>query len=68
MVDILVREINAFDCYYEMSDDDSIYNQGESNRRSINSRVKQLTVGELALLVDSLNNVGRVNYNRYFKS
>ena len=67
MINPLVNEINNFDCYYEMSDDDTIYSEGDSNRLSILSRIKKLNVKELKLLMDSLNNIGRINYNRYFK-
>lgn len=67
MVDILVDEINNFDCYYEMSDDEAVYAEGDSTRISILNRIKKLNNSDLTLLIDSLNNIGKINYNRYFK-
>ena len=64
----IVNLINNFDYAYEMSDSEKVYEKGEINKKIIKDLLYNLKPRELNNIVNSLNNKGIQNYNRYFKT
>ena len=62
----LVKEINEFDCYYEMSDSSIKYSNGCDNKIKIESKLKDLIFSEKQSIVSRLNENGKICWKRYF--
>ena len=62
----LVRHINEFDCYYEMSDSNSVYVNNKKIEVGINNQLKKLSIEEKNYVLNNLNNNGKECFKRYF--
>lgn len=68
MLNTLVKEINNFDLYYEMSDSHSVYEQGHNEKSKIILKIKNLIPSEKVKINKKLNSNGKNCWNRYFKN
>lgn len=67
ILNTLVDQINNFDMYFEMSDDDKIYTKGFNEKYNIKTKVEKLSFMEKLNLYKKLNKHGKMCWNRYFK-
>lgn len=66
-LDFLIKEINSFDIYFEMSDSSFKYEQGYIKSNEINLKLKSLSFSDKKYIVKNLDNEGLLVWNRYFK-
>ena len=65
-LDLLVKHINEFDCYYEMSDSSSSYMANRTIEVKINQQLNSLEQKDLDYVLDNLNENGKESFKRYF--
>lgn len=66
-LDLLVKHINEFDCYYEMSDSNSNYFQNIKIKKMIRSQLNSLEVESKDYIKSKLDSSGKISWERYFK-
>jgi hypothetical protein len=63
----VIKQINTFDNFYEMSDDPRIYNTYFRLEKEIKSTLGALSEEKLTKVVSNLTDAGTRVYERYFK-
>ncbi len=58
--------INAFDCFYEMSDDPAVWDRGMTSKAAIKGLLEEFEEEDFVVLEMNLNDSGRASYERYF--
>jgi hypothetical protein len=67
-LDSLVKEINTFDMYYEMSDSSKVISDGFNTQNQILEKLKKLTTRDHSYIYMELNLNGKQSWERYFKT
>lgn len=63
----IVKRINNFDCYYEFSDDQNVYDAGIEEETKLQALIHGLEKASQDYVIESLTAFGKDNFERYFK-
>jgi hypothetical protein len=61
-LEVLLKKINGFDLFYEMSDSTEVWREGQNNLNSIRELLKNESKEHVYKL---LNEMGKKNFDRY---